>query len=462
MITRNRDIRTCSSQENSIMVSYSYKDHEYRLSPAVLLVCCWDSRAGKPTSFFWALFCIISFAVIHWYLSPGQPQNNGVFQQVPDEVKPENPKFKVIDKGQFPEEPMKPPAQDPDPGDEEFKDLIQENAREQQTIPKDLFVRDGFQPHGDQPQLPLDHDDHRAHPKDFPVGYVNEPRLECGPDGYLLLVLVEDRPDDTGARLAIRSTWGIQDEVKYPNLSPKKWKTIFVMGHLRGKNADYFNNAVNSESKKFGDILQGDFEDNAHESTRKSMMAMKWFNDNKQCRFKFILKTRTNIYKNMVSITEWLEKRWGPGDTKLYVGRILKEDPPIRDPKNPQYVPPEDYRHDFFPAFIEGPVMLFDWTAYERLYGSITYVKAIAMDDAYIGLLAQNGNIPPQHNDHFQLLKPPSNVCAQLKVFFMNKIMPNKHIEIFNALKNAQVNGQCPDAKIFHHKEGLNPRRIEI
>ena len=444
---------------------YTYKDHEYKLSPVLLLACCWDQRAKKPTSLFWALFCILSFAAIHWYFSGAQPQNTEkeVFIQQhpdepkPDDQKPENPKFK----GQYPEEPaaqlIQTRAVEPD---SQIQHIIQENAPQVPAM-KDLFVRDWHQERGDQPHPPKDHNDHRPSPKDFPVPYLNEPA--CGTEEYSVIVLVEDRPDNTGARLAIRSTWGIQDEVKFPKIRAQSWRTIFIMGSLRGNNADYFNGAVNAENKKFGDILQGDFEDNAHESTRKFMMALKWLNENQSlCKTKFVLKTRDDIYLNMYSITEWLSKRWGPDDKMLYVGRLLKNDVPIRNPIDPLYVSVQDYSKDFFPNFIEGPVFLFDWSAFERLHTTMKSVTPIAMDDAYVGILAEKAMITPQHNDHFQLIKTPESVCARLKIFFINKMLPKDHIDVFTTIKSARVKNLCPNAKIQYHKEGGGRKHFEI
>ncbi len=213
-----------------------------------------------------------------------------------------------------------------------------------------------------------------------------------------------------------------------------------------------------------GDILQGGFKDTPFESTRKFEMALTWVNQNmNNCRPKFILKTQENIFHNMHAIIPWLMDRYA-GEKGVYIGKILRKDRPIRDHDDPMRVDVSDYNGEFYPDMIQGPVYMFSQDVFTNLYNYMTSVTPIAPEDAYIGLLAAKGRAYPKHNDHFLLLKRPSNMCHHLKMFFVYDIMPIEHIEIFKGLGRARDSNECLGAVVIDHMHGRGDRmeRIEI
>ena len=204
-----------------------------------------------------------------------------------------------------------------------------------------------------------------------------------------------------------------------------------------------------TESDEHHDILAGDFKDTPHEDTRKFMLAMKWINENlKQCEFTYILKTKDNIYHNMVSITNWLEAKYEKESKEdLYVGKLLRLDRPIRDTRDPLHVPETDYGDEFFPDLVHSPVYLFRNFTYYKLAEQMSAVTPIAMEDAYIGLLARAAKVKPVHNDHFQLLGMTGNVCHHLRMFFISPVMPSEHLTVFKNVKRARTSGDCQGAQ---------------
>ena len=298
----------------------------------------------------------------------------------------------------------------------------------------------------------------RPAPKDFPVGLLQQPRLHCPDNKILLIILVNSSPDGTGERSAIRRTWGVYDENLFPSIDGVQWRTIFVMGMTETR----FDQVAAKENEQYGDILQGQFKDTPFEQTRKFMLGMKWLNEHMEsCVAQFILKTDNNIYHNMPAIIEWLQTRF-KDKKNLYVGKLLRRDRPIRKDQDPYFVSYGDYQEEIFPDLIQSPVYLFSADVYGLLNNARGSVRAIAMEDGYIGMLAKKAGIQPRHNDHFQMLVRPSNVCHHLKMFFMFNVLPYEHIEIFRSIKTALQNKNCLDADMIDFKHGQVHQKIKV
>ena len=198
------------------------------------------------------------------------------------------------------------------------------------------------------------------------------------------------------------------------------------------------------------------------ENTRKMMMAMKWLNEHMEdCIPKFILKTNDNIFHNMHAIVEWLDLRFAK-ETGLFTGKLLRRDRPIRSEDDPLYVPESDYASDVFPNIIQGPEYLFSADAFVLMNDARGWVTPIAMEDGFLGLLAEKAKVVPQHNDHFQMLKRPSNICHILKLFFVFKVYPYEHMEIFKKMRLATKNGDCPEADMIDLGRDGEMRRRDI
>ena len=96
------------------------------------------------------------------------------------------------------------------------------------------------------------------------------------------------------------------------------------------------------------------------------------------------------------------------------------------------------------------------------MYSSMNKVIPIPLEDAYVGLLANKAGFVPQNNDHFVMLKRPSNVCHHLKMFFIYDILPYDHIKIFKSMKKALTEPECLRAVVVDNKHGKERRQIKI
>ncbi|ELT91495.1 hypothetical protein CAPTEDRAFT_84571, partial [Capitella teleta] len=253
------------------------------------------------------------------------------------------------------------------------------------------------------------------------------------PAGLLTLVILHSQPMKSGRRRAIRETWGTQTHKKFPNMDSNKWRTIFVMGKQNEGPID-----VKAENAKHGDILQGDFTDNPYEDTRKFMLALRWLSEHlisEGCDPQFIIKSNDNIYHNMMAVTKWLEFELGEVTDDLYMGNLLRRDAPIRDKQDPLFVSKNDYSRSFFPDLIKGPTILFSLKTYLGLQNAVKQQAPFAMEDAYIGVLANKMRVLPTHNAHFLMLGKMSNVCNYLSAFFVHDVTASDQLLIWKVVK---------------------------
>ena len=92
------------------------------------------------------------------------------------------------------------------------------------------------------------------------------------------------------------------------------------------------------------------------------------------------------------------------------------------------------------------------------MYKAMRKVVPIPLEDAYVGLLVDQAGLYPQNNEHFVMLRRPSNICHHLKMFFIFDVMPYEHLEIFKSMKKARTRPECLQAVVVDHVHGKDQR----
>ena len=141
------------------------------------------------------------------------------------------------------------------------------------------------------------------------------------------------------------------------------------------------------------------------------------------------------------------------------MGKKLIRDIPIRDGRDPYYVPWQDYEKTYFPDMVQGPEFFYDYGTYKSLAKETRHVTKLAMEEGYISLLAERAGVSATHNEHFILLEETSNVCHLLRMFFVSDVKPSEHKKIFKNTREALTNGKCPNAHVVEHH---GQRRVNI
>ncbi|XP_038045551.1 UDP-GalNAc:beta-1,3-N-acetylgalactosaminyltransferase 1-like [Patiria miniata] len=393
---------------------------------------------GRPTTL--ALAAMLFAVVLIVYLI-SRPKEEGSAAAIDERAK--NPKFHHI----------LVPADDPhglDAGGREdlnFNRMHRPNvfqaAGGEQPAQAQAFQIPKLPPPGwkNQPQGPnkLPPEPHPK-PKEFPVDVIHTPELQC-PEKPYVVFLVVCLPSEVLARTAVRRSWGIPKGIAEAKELSMSWRTVFVMGRTEAKDAQ-----IERESKSYGDVLQGDFEDLSSEVTRKVMLGFQWAIKDipMSCRPSYIFKTSIKVYINLPLIVPWITDKLNKA-SDLYVGKTLREDRPIRDKEDPLYVPSADYPRNFFPNIARGPLYMLSMDVVHKMVPKFGHITPIAMEDAYVGLLAYNVGVPITDDDHFVLIKRPKNFCHYRNMLFVFDIEPTEVMHVYNVVEEKHRYSECTD-----------------
>ncbi|XP_033095454.1 UDP-GalNAc:beta-1,3-N-acetylgalactosaminyltransferase 1-like [Anneissia japonica] len=280
----------------------------------------------------------------------------------------------------------------------------------------------------------------RPDPKSLPVDIILSPTVtSC--EKPVVVVLITTVVKDARLRTGIRRTWGKKANVDQPDRIEGDWKVFFVMG--RPQNASS-NGAIVKEAELNNDIIQGDFPDMAEEETRKVLVGLTWIVEQMSyvyhCQPLHVLRAEADLYINMPAIFKWLKSQ---PRSNLYVGHVVHGNFPNRDVESPYYVSKKDYPHYNLPDYADSPVYLISYDNVKRFIGEISSVTPIAMDGVYIGLLAEHVGAKPTNNEHFILMKRPSNVCLYHHMFFIFRVNEPELIHIYNVVERHHNKREC-------------------
>ena len=157
-----------------------------------------------------------------------------------------------------------------------------------------------------------------------------------------------------------------------------------------------------------------------------------------------MFKTNVRVYINLPLIVPWIKNKLKT-ETDLYVGKLLRDDHPIRDKTDPFFVPYSDFSGSVFPKIARGPLYMISMDVVQRMVKNFGYVTPIAMEDAYVGLLANSLGVPVKDDDHFVLIKRPSNFCHYRNMMFVFDIEPTEVIHVYSVVEEKHRYGECMD-----------------
>jgi hypothetical protein len=160
-----------------------------------------------------------------------------------------------------------------------------------------------------------------------------------------ILIYLWSRVDSFDIRETIRKTWA--NPANYPTVN-----VAFVLGLSNDSNV---NSKVSKESKRYSDIIQGDFIDAYRNLTFKSMIQWRWTIH--MCRnAKFYAKTDDDVLINTPVLLKFLNNKTQfnpPGIS--FSGMVLANTSVSRDPNNKFYVSTDEWRDPFFKDYTNGP-----------------------------------------------------------------------------------------------------------
>lgn len=230
--------------------------------------------------------------------------------------------------------------------------------------------------------------------------YLINHREKCQQQDVLLLLFVKSSPENRHRRDAIRQTWGNEKYVS--SQLNANIKTLFALGrpthHLRKTQQQ---RELELEDQKYQDLIQQDFLDTFHNLTLKLLLQFSWVNA--YCpHARFIMSADDDIFIHMPNLIDYLQSLTQMGAQDLWIGRVHRGSPPVRDKSSKYYVPYEMYQWPSYPDYTAGAAYVISNDVAAKVYeASLTLNTSLYIDDVFMGLCANKMGIVPQYNVFF-------------------------------------------------------------
>lgn len=152
---------------------------------------------------------------------------------------------------------------------------------------------------------------------------------------------------------------------------------------------------ITDESKRFGDILQGNFIEAYRNLTYKHIMGLKWASTNCH-KAKFIIKMDDDVVFDVFHLKSYLESLEIKGYSKNFLaGYILDHKKPIRLEANKWFVTKDEFPDSIYPDYLSGWLYITNPQTALQLVRLSQSEKFFWIDDTWVtGILRDQIGIP--------------------------------------------------------------------
>lgn len=264
------------------------------------------------------------------------------------------------------------------------------------------------------PLVPLN-----SHPYKYilnPSNVCNDPPPQNG--SIFVLILIKSAPDNFHLRQTLRMSME-----KNP-IEQGYVRIVFLMGTSKKEH----NKNILIENALYGDIVQQNFVDSYKNLTIKTVMGYNWAVE--YCsNATHILYKDDDFHFNVKNLLKFLSNHEHP--QSLLVGYRVEKAPVMRHQASPHFVKKEDYSNNKYPPYLAGGAYVVSMDVAKRFVVAFPYVKYIAVDDSYLGIVAMKINVLPQMNDSLFSFKD----CKDLDSKVIACRGYTSHKEVFSAWK---------------------------
>jgi len=260
---------------------------------------------------------------------------------------------------------------------------------------------------------PIWKEDEKNHKNPHNFKYLLNPKdTICGSEDVDLLILVTSSLTHSDRRLAIRETWGRQQE---------KVRTLYLLGNTAVPD-EALEEEINTENENYNDILRENFLDTYQNLTLKTLGGIKWaaiF-----CpQAKFVLKTDDDMYVNVPLLRTHLGTEY-PGSAKVITGCVKNGPGGAPQPLQPDGVPFKSVH----PLFTAGAGYVVSGDLLEPLYLASLDIRIIRVEDAFLtGYCARAvGGVRKYHNQAFSCGELVERDCKMATSFTGHKVTPDR------------------------------------
>ncbi|XP_014835959.1 PREDICTED: N-acetyllactosaminide beta-1,3-N-acetylglucosaminyltransferase 2-like [Poecilia mexicana] len=299
------------------------------------------------------------------------------------------------------------------------------------------------------------------HCRKYPL-LINQPGMcqrnndTTGVGSPLLLIAIKSQVGNFENRQAIRETWGRSGLVRGEfNTKGGLVRTVFLLGRQDSSTGPYpdLNNLLELENEKYGDILQWDFRDTFFNLTLKDLLLWSWFKQ--YCpTAAFVFKGDDDVFVRTDALLSYLHKKveehklWriytNETDMNLFVGDVISNAMPNREPSMKYYIP-ESFYKGVYPPYAGGGGVVYSGSLALRLREVSERVRLFPIDDVYLGMCLNRLGLSPVHHPGFLTFDLPAtdrnNPCAYRSVLLVHRRNPKEMLTLWKQLQNLPA--QC-------------------
>ncbi|XP_012576873.1 PREDICTED: putative UDP-GlcNAc:betaGal beta-1,3-N-acetylglucosaminyltransferase LOC100288842 [Condylura cristata] len=213
----------------------------------------------------------------------------------------------------------------------------------------------------------------------------------CKGKNIFLLSLIFSSPGNETRRNLIRKTWG--------NVTSVRGHSILTLFALGMPFLVTTQQEIAKESRKNNDIIEGIFLDSTENQTLKIVAMTQWtvtFCPNAL----FILKVDEDMFVNLASLVDYLLNLKEHLDD-IYVGRVIHQETPNRDPKVQEFVPFSEYPEKYYPDYCSGEAFIMSQDVARVMYVVSKEVPTMVPADVFVGICAKSIGLVPIHSSRF-------------------------------------------------------------
>nr|XP_004662743.2 beta-1,3-galactosyltransferase 9 [Jaculus jaculus] len=228
----------------------------------------------------------------------------------------------------------------------------------------------------------------RSNPSKY---YVLSQSEVCDEKNIFLLCLISSSPGNRTRRNLIRKTWG--------NVTSVQGHPILILFTLGMPVLVTIQKEIDKESYKNNDIIEGIFLDSTENQTLKIITMTQWavtFCPNAL----FILKANEDMFINLPSIVDYLLHLKDHLEN-VYVGKVIHQDIPNRDPHSPGFVPFSEYPEKYYPDYCSGEAFIISQAVAKMMYVAFRDAPIMVPADAFVGICAKSIGLIPIHSSRF-------------------------------------------------------------
>ncbi|XP_071152427.1 beta-1,3-galactosyltransferase 5-like [Mytilus edulis] len=199
--------------------------------------------------------------------------------------------------------------------------------------------------------------------------------VKCKGKNVFLLIFIHMAPGNFVGRTLIRSTFGTISSFQNKNI-----EHVFVLGKTENET---LQQDIEQESKRYTDIIQGNFIDSYRNLTYKLVFSLFWVK-NFCNNAKFVIKMDDDIMVNIPLIVPYLKEKLNAGQTsKVLECKMITENIPVRDRNNKWFITREEYPFTKFLPYCAGHSSIMSIDVVRKMYKATKKVPFLWLEDVY-------------------------------------------------------------------------------